>query len=230
VNPQEKKPEKLRRRARLTIPVAEGERFFFEKVSVEGSTVFEPKLLEKLFAWKEGKPASRAVIADGMKSIDTIYRSRGYIYVFMNPEYTEKPGHKVDIVVKVTEGDQYKLGRVEFVGNKTTRDKVLRRELQLFEGDTLDMETFRKSLFKITQLGYFKVEEDPDFRVNSEKKVVDVTIKGTDTNRNEVQFGAGYSQLDGLFGQFQFSTRNFLGRGDTIGIQLQRGNRSNFFD
>ncbi|HMA54747.1 MAG TPA: BamA/TamA family outer membrane protein, partial [Acidobacteriota bacterium] len=89
---------------------------------------------------------------------------------------------------------------------------------------------FKKSLFKVTQLGYFKIEEDPDFRVNPEKKTVDVSIKGTDTNRNEVQFGAGYSQLDGLFGQFQFNTRNFLGRGDTLGFQFQRGNRSNFFD
>ena len=94
----------------------------------------------------------------------------------------------------------------------------------------MDMETFKKSLQKVTQLGYFKVEEDPDFRVNNEKKTVDIPIKGTDTNRNEVQFGAGYSQLDGLFGQFQFSTRNFLGRGDTLGLQFQRGNRSNFFD
>ena len=148
----------------------------------------------------------------------------------MNPENTEKPNHVVDVVVKITEGDQYRLGRIEFVGNKTTRDKVLRRELQVFEGDIIDMETFKKSLFKVTQLGYFKIEEDPDFRVNAEKKTVDVTIKGTDTNRNEVQFGAGYSQLDGLFGQFQFNTRNFLGRGDTLGVQFQRGNRSNFFD
>ena len=152
-----------------------------------------------------------------MKAIDAIYRSRGYIYVFMNPENTEKPKHIVDVAVKITEGDQYRLGRIEFTGNKTTRDKVLSRELQVFEGDIMDMETFKKSLFKVTQLGYFKIEEDPDFRVNPEKKTVDVSIKGTDTNRNEVQFGAGYSQLDGLFGQFQFNTRNFLGRGDTLG-------------
>ncbi|HMM33687.1 MAG TPA: BamA/TamA family outer membrane protein, partial [Thermoanaerobaculia bacterium] len=57
-----------------------------------------------------------------------------------------------------------------------------------------------------------------------------VTIKGIDTNRNEIQFGAGYSQLDGVFGQFQFATRNFLGRGDTISVQFQRGGYSNFFD
>ncbi len=229
-NPLEKRREKIKRRVRITIPIVEGERFYFGKLTVEGSVLFRPDQLERFFGYKTGKPMSRAIVADGMKSIDAVYRSRGYIYVFMNPENTEKPNHVVDVVVKVTEGDQYRLGRIEFTGNKTTRDKVLRRELQVFEGDIMDMETFKKSLFKVTQLGYFKIEEDPDFRVNPDKKTVDVSIKGTDTNRNEVQFGAGYSQLDGLFGQFQFNTRNFLGRGDTLGVQFQRGNRSNFFD
>ena len=229
-NPRERRREKIKRRVRITIPIVEGEKFYFGKVTVEGSTVFRPDQLERFFGYRAGKPMSRAVIAEGMKAIDATYRSRGYIYVFMNPENTEKPNHVVDVVVKTTEGDQYRLGRIEFTGNKTTRDKVLRREMQVFEGDIMDMETFKKSLFKVTQLGYFKIEEDPDFRVNPEKKTVDVSIKGTDTNRNEVQFGAGYSQLDGLFGQFQFNTRNFLGRGDTLGVQFQRGNRSNFFD
>ncbi|MGA7992257.1 MAG: outer membrane protein assembly factor BamA [Thermoanaerobaculia bacterium] len=230
VNPKERRPDKIKRRAKITIPIVEGERWYFGKLNVDGSTVFRPEILERFFPYRAGRPLSRAVIADGMKAIEAIYRGRGYIYVFMNPEYSEKRDHVVDVSVKIAEGDQYRLGRVEFQGNKTTRDKVLRRELQLYEGDIMDMETFKKSILKVSQLGYFKVEEDPDFKVNNEKKTVDISIKGTDTNRNEVQFGAGYSQLDGLFGQFQFSTRNFLGRGDTLGLQFQRGNRSNFFD
>ena len=230
VNPQETRPGKMKRRARITIPVVEGERFYFGNVTVEGATVYQKARLEKGFVYKHGKPLNRSALVDGVKSIDALYRSKGYIYVFMNPEYEEKPNRIVDVTVRLTEGDQYRLGRVEFTGNKTTRDKVLRRELQIDEGQILDMERFKKGLFKITQLGYFKIEEDPDFKVSSERKQVDVTVKGTDTNRNEVQFGAGYSQLDGFFGQFQFSTRNFLGRGDTVGVQFQRGNRSNFFD
>ncbi len=232
VNPQERRRDKVKRRARIEIPIVEGERFYFGDLKIEGATVFPPDRLLRFFPWSPGKPLSRAVLADGMKTLDEIYRGRGYIYAFVNPEYVERPGegNLVDVVVRVTEGDMFRLGRVEFTGNKTTKDKVLRRELQLFEGDVLDMELFKKGLFKISQLGYFKVEEDPEFRVNGEKKVVDVTVKGIDTNRNEIQFGAGYSQLDGVFGQFQFSTRNFLGRGDTIGVQFQRGGYSNYFD
>ncbi len=232
VNPGETRRDKVKRRARIEIPLVEGERFYFGDVKVEGTTVFPGDRLLQFFDWSPGKPLKRSALVDGMKTLDEIYRGRGYIYAFMNPEYTERPGegNLVDVVVRVTEGDMFRVGRVEFTGNKTTKDKVLRREIPLFEGDVLDMESFKKGLLKLSQLGYFKIEEDPDFRVDPEKKVVDVTIKGLDTNRNEVQFGAGYSQLDGVFGQFQFSTRNFLGRGDTISVQFQRGGYSNFFD
>ena len=232
VNPKETRREKVRRRARIEIPLVEGERFYFGDVKVEGASVFPGDRLLRFFDWRPGKPLKRAALVDGIKTLDEIYRGRGYIYAFMNPEYTERPGegNLVDVVIRVTEGEMFRVGRVEFTGNKTTRDKVLRREIPLFEGDVLDMESFKKGLLKLSQLGYFKIEEDPDFRVDPEKKVVDVTVKGIDTNRNEIQFGAGYSQLDGVFGQFQFSTRNFLGRGDTLSAQFQRGGYSNFFD
>ncbi len=230
VNPHEKLADKIKRRVRITIPIVEGDLFFFGTLKVEGSTIFPGANLEKLFAYTPGKPLSRTILEDGIKTLNEAYQGRGHIYAFMNPEFSEKPNHVVDVTIRITEGDQYKLGRVEFSGNKTTRDKVLRRELPLFEGGVMNMEVFKKGLLKVNQLGYFKIEEDPEFRVNPDLKTVDVTVKGTDTNRNEVQFGAGYSQLDGLFGQFQFNTRNFLGRGDLLGIQFQRGSRSNFID
>ncbi len=230
VNPEEKRPGKTKRRAKLTIPIVEGEQFYLGKLSVEGSTVIAGEALQSLFVTRPGKPLNRGALTDGMKSIETLYRERGYIYIYSNPEYTDQSNHVVDVTIKITEGDQFRLGRVEFSGNKTTKDKVLRREMIVNEGDILDMEALKKAIFKITQLGYFKIEEDPDFRVNPDLKTVDVTIKGQDTNRNEIQFGAGYSPTDGLFGQFQFATRNFLGRGDTLGVQFQRGGYSNYFD
>ncbi|HQR45015.1 MAG TPA: outer membrane protein assembly factor BamA [Thermoanaerobaculia bacterium] len=230
VDPRETRSDKVKRRVRITIPIVEGERFYFGTVKVEGATVFSGPRLEKAFEYTPGKPLSRAVIEDGLKTLDGLYRSRGYIYAFMNPEFTEKGKNVVDVTIRLTEGDQYRLGRVEFSGNKTTRDKVLRREIPLNEGDIMDIEIFKKGIQKITQLGYFKIEEDPDYKVNPDQKTVDITLKGTDVNRNEVQFGAGYSQLDGFFGQFQFNTRNFLGRGDTLGVQFQKGSTSNFLD
>ena len=94
----------------------------------------------------------------------------------------------------------------------------------------MNMEAIKKSLQKLQQLGYFKVTEEPDFQVRREEKKVDLTVKGTETSKNEIQFGAGYSALDGFFGQFSFQTRNFLGRGEVLGASAQLGRISDYYD
>ena len=107
------------------------------------------------------------------------------------------------MVVDVYEGDRFRLGRLEFVGNTKTQDKVLRREVRLIEGDWMNMSLFKRSVFKVNQLGYFKLKEDPvEFKFDEPNKRVNVTIKGEEVGRTDIQFGAGYSELDGFFGQF----------------------------
>jgi outer membrane protein insertion porin family len=142
----------------------------------------------------------------------------------------EVANHRVDIDLHIFEGDKFYLGRLEVTGNTSTRDKVIRREFALNEGDVLDMEAVKKSLQKMQQLGYFKIGEEPDFGVRKDEKKIDMTIKGQETSRNEIQFGAGYSALDGVFGQFNFQTRNFLGRGEILGLAAQIGKVSSYYD
>jgi outer membrane protein insertion porin family len=87
-----------------------------------------------------------------------------------------------------------------------------------------------ESVFKVNALGYWKLEEEPlEFDFDEEKKRVNVNVSGNEVGRNDIQFGAGYSELDGFFAQAQFNTRNFLGRGNTLGVSLQIGRRSDFY-
>jgi outer membrane protein insertion porin family len=158
-----------------------------------------------------------------------LYRRAGYIYAFINPEYEEIDNNVVNVRLNIFEGDQFRLGRLEFAGNTVTKDKVLRREIFLEEGDIMDMETFKASMYKLGQLGYFKITENPDFKVNPESKTVDIVVKGQEEGKNDVQFGGGYSEAYGFFAQFQFATRNFLGEGENLGVSFQRGRRQNFF-
>ena len=137
--------------------------------------------------------------------------------------------NQLDVHISIYEGDQFHLGRLEFGGNTTTKDKVLRREIFIEEGDVMDMEAFKQSIYKLGQLGYFKASDNPDFKVNPDKKTVDVTIKGDEQGKNDVQFGGGYSEGGGAFIQTSFSTRNFLGEGENLGLAFQRGNRQNYF-
>jgi outer membrane protein insertion porin family len=237
------KPKKIKRRARITIPIVEGERFYTANIRVvrvnqQGQPADPPEptvlpsnvLLKEFSELPPGSVLNRERLVEALQRIEARYKSRGYIYWFADPEYREVGNHRVDVDVKIYEGDKFYLGRLEVKGNTTTRDKVIRREFALNEGEVMNMEAIKKSLQKLQQLGYFKIAEEPDFSVRPADKKVDMVIKGTEASKNEIQFGAGYSALDGFFGQFSFQTRNFLGRGEIIGASAQVGRISNYYD
>jgi outer membrane protein insertion porin family len=228
-NPSQKNAKKIKKKVRITIPLVEGEKFYFGKITLateEGDPkVFPRAELTKAFRFcSEGSVMSRARLYEAFAEIEQKYRSRGYIYFFIDPQY-QKPtaDRRVDIVAKLFEGDQFRLGRLEFAGNTSTREKVFRREVAVDEGDILDMDAFKKSVLKISQLGYFKMSEDPTFTPDNQAKKVNVVMKGQETSRNELNFGAGYSGFDGFFGQFSFGTRNFLGTGELLSASAQIG-------
>ncbi len=222
-----KNPKKAR--VKVVIPVKEGEVHTFGEVTVSGNNVFTADQIIGDWPLKKGEIVRRKAIQTRADAFGEAYRSRGYIYAYVNPEYVEKPGNIVDVHMLVYEGDQFHLGRLEFQGNTTTKDKVLRREIFLEEGQIMDMETFKQSLYKLGQLGYFKVTDNPDFKVNPESKTVDITVKGSEEGKNDIQFGGGYSEGGGFFVQSQFATRNFLGEGENFSIGYQKGLRLNYF-
>jgi outer membrane protein insertion porin family len=135
----------------------------------------------------------------------------------------------VDVTMRVNEGKQYYVNRITFVGNTTTRDNVIRRELRLLEGAPFNTEALKFSIKRLNQLGYFKALEGDAISVDKTPGAdnkVDVQLKFEEQNRNQLTFGAGVSQFDGFFGQLSFQTSNFLGRGETFTLSAQQGNRA----
>ena len=216
-------------RVRVTIPVREGTIHKFGKVSVSGNKLFTNEQIIGDWPLKEGDTLRRKPIQTRADAFGEAYRMRGYIYAYVDPEYVERENNVVDVNFRVFEGDQFKLGRLEFTGNTTTKDKVLRREIFLEEGMIMDMETFKQSIYKLGQLGYFKINDNPDFKVNQQSKTVDITVKGIEEGKNDIQFGGGYSEGGGFFLQSQFATRNFLGEGESFSASYQHGRRTDYF-
>ncbi|HEX4495893.1 MAG TPA: outer membrane protein assembly factor BamA [Thermoanaerobaculia bacterium] len=221
-----------KRRMFITIPVEEGERWKFGQVSVEGNKVYPEKNLLRVFERKATGWLKSKVVDDGVKAITDAYHNTGYIFARIEPELVERPDRVADLVIHITEGDQFKVGRIEVQGNERTKDKVLRRELRVYEGGLVNVTAIRNSVTKVNQLGYFKLnEENPvDIDTDSEKKKVNLLFKGEESDRTQLQFGGGWSQLDGFFGQFGISTKNFLGRGEEIGISVQTGDLRKYYD
>ncbi len=136
----------------------------------------------------------------------------------------------VDVTMRMQEGKQYFVNRITFVGNSTTRDNVIRREIRLFEGGVFNTEALKFSIKRLNQLGYFKqLEGGKDLTVDKTPGAdnkVDIKLKLEEQNRNQLTFGAGVSQYEGFFGQLSFQTANFMGKGETLTLSLQQGSRA----
>jgi outer membrane protein insertion porin family len=230
--PQATDPKDQKRRLMLTIPIEEGDRWKFGSVSIDGNKVYGDEILLKVFEHREGAWLGAKVIDEGVKAVQDLYQNSGYIFARVQPELTEKPGQVADVVIHVSEGDQYKVGRIEFDGNDRTMDKVLRRELRLQEGRVMSIGAIRNSITKVNQLGYFKLNQEDPVKIDydGEKKLVNLDFKGTEAERTELQFGGGWGEFEGFFGQFSIATKNFLGRGEQVAFSFQSGRFRDLFD
>lgn len=222
-----------KRRLRLDIPVEEGRRWKLGEITIEGNTLFSDQVLLQQFKRPRGGWLRSKTVEDGLKAIDEAYRNSGHIFVRVESELKERDAKTADLLVKIEEGDQYRVGRLEFTGNTRTRDKVLRREFRVHEGMVLNMGGLKNSIYKINQLGYFKLDEDDPIKFDnfdSEKKTVDLVVQGQEADRTELQIGGGWSELDGFFGQLSVRTQNFMGRGESVGVAFQSGRYRDEFD
>ena len=230
--PNAERLEGRKRQLALVVPIEEGPRWKLGEIDVEGAEVLPEALLRQMFKEPQGGWLRSDLIDEGVEQIGELYRNSGYIFADVKLEIVEREDLVADLLVTVEENDQFRVGRLEFTGNERTRDRVLRRQMLLKEGDVFNSGMLRTSLLRLSQLEYYVVNEDDPVEVNYDTghQKVDLVVKGTEAGQTEVQFGGGYSELDGFFVQSALRTRNFLGRGETVGVSIQTGRYRDIFD
>ena len=175
--------------------------------------------VRSLFKMNEGDVYNDSRFKKAYEKLRDVYGSLGYFQWTGGTERKPDPEKKVvDVTVKMEEDKQYFLGKLNFTGNDSTRDKVIRREIYMNEGDVFNTEALKMSIKRVNQLGYFKpMESAPDIQPSQEAdNKVDVTFKVQEQNRNQFTFGGGVSGYEGAFINASFSTTNFLGAGETV--------------
>jgi len=213
----------------ITIPIEEGEPYRVGDVKFEGMKIFKPELVLPIFKIKEGEIYSEKKLKKGFEKLREAYGAQGYFqYTGFTRRTPNRDKKTVDLVLDVNEDKQYFVGKINFAGNDSTRDKVIRREVYLTEGDVFNTELLKLSIRRINQLGYFKPIEAAPALAQSEmaENKIDVTLKVEEQNRNQFTFGGGVSGLEGKFLNASFQTSNFLGQGETFQISAQTGKRT----
>ena len=154
-----KKPVKL---MRLEIPVTEGEQYRMGTLKFEGLTVLKEAFVRTYFKMVPGDVYNDAKFKKAYEKLRDVYGSLGYFQWTGGTQRKPDPERKVvDITVKMEEDKQYFVGRINFTGNDSTRDKVIRREIYMNEGEVFNTEALKMSIKRVNQLGYFKPMEGP---------------------------------------------------------------------
>jgi outer membrane protein insertion porin family len=222
---REKKDKKSKRWIHLTVPIEEGDQYQVGRIAIEGNTVLSDAEILARLPLRTGMIFSDRALKLGTKVIEEDYGARGYFYVSLDPRI-EKHDYVADLTLEVTEDKKYFVDRIEFSGNTTTRDKVLRRELRLYEEDLFNVRLLRLGMRKIAQLGYWQIGDDPVVNPRADRAKVDIEVQGIEANRNEIQVGGGVSGVEGGFFQASYATRNFLGRGEILSTFIQVGSQA----
>jgi outer membrane protein insertion porin family len=215
----------------LTVPIVEGSQYKLGTMSVSGSTVFsEREVLADVFI-KPGSVVNSSLLDLGVKRMQRRYEDKGYAYATVRREIDRRPEEKLaDVRFIVNEDKPYYVGRIEFSGNTSTQDKVLRREFRLNEVALFSRSALDLSVGKVNQLGYYEVRpEEVAIQPVEGTNKVQINVAGQEKGRNEIQIGGGYSGTDGAFFTGLYATKNFLGRGQVLSLSLQLGGRRNLY-
>jgi outer membrane protein insertion porin family len=219
------------KRADVTVDVEEGRRYTLNKVNYVGVKLFRTTdfLTRDVFKMAPGEIFSTGKLRKGMDEMQKLYGGFGYIDFVPEPSFDLLPNSdKLDLTINVDEGKQFFVRRIDFSGNTTTRDKVIRRELLLDEGDMFSTRMWELSILRLNQLGYFetlKEKEAADIKRDTRNNTVDITLKVKERGKNSIGLQGGVSGIAGSFIGFNYSTNNFLGLGETLSIESQLGDR-----
>ncbi len=222
-------PNKPGKRADITIPVEEGRQYHLAKINFVGVKFFRTPetLMRPIFGMGEGDVFSTAKLRKGFEQLRKLYGEFGFIDFVAEPSFEPQPNSdQIDLTLNFDEGKQFFVRRIDFSGNTTTRDKVIRREVLLNEGELFNTRMWEMSILRLNQLGYFEVlkeEEAAKIERDTKNNTVDITLKVKERGKNSVQLSGGVSGISGSFVSFGYSTNNFLGVGETLSISFAVG-------
>lgn len=212
----------------VSVAVKEGPQYYVDSVEIEGDLLFKKEDLEDLVTLEVGEVYDRQKFEESLEQIKNRYTDVGYAFAEIVPEVNpDEQTRRVSVKFKVNKGSLAYIERIELIGNTRTRDKVVRRELFIKEGDLFSGPGIRKSKEMLMRRGYFD-EVSIKWRKGSAPDLVIVDIEVKERMQGQFVVGVGFSSLENFVGTAQVSHNNLLGYGWKFSLQGELGRyRSN---
>ena len=219
------------RSTNITIPIEEGDRFRMGTLHVRNANpdeglFFKTAYLESIFPIKKGEIFSVAKVRKAIEDYTKLYGNFGFIDFTAVPDTQVHPETKtIDLTFAFDQQKQFFVRRIDFTGNTGTRDKVIRRELLLNEGDMFRNNLWELSLLRLNQLDYFEAvkPENAEIKRNVKQGTVDILLKLKEKGKQSISLTGGVSGFAGTYIGLTYQTNNFLGLGETLTLSTQLG-------
>ena len=215
----------------IKIRIKEGKRFKFGKIIISGDLL--QKSRDELFASlkiKEGENYNREEIIKDIDLLTQACNDEGYAYADINPKVdTREKEQLVDVDFQIIKGELVYINRIGISGNTVTRDKIIRRQLDVVEGDLYSSSKLKNSYGNLNRLRYF---EEVDFQTEKgpDKDKMDINIRVKEKNTGMFMVGAGYSANEQAIIMGQIVQNNFLGYGQILSFKASLGSTTNNYE
>jgi outer membrane protein insertion porin family len=205
----------------ITIRIEEGEQYSVGAVDFSGDLIEAKERLDELADLTPGEVFNRSTLGQDLLRLKTRYEDDGYAYANITPATSVDSDKKlISITFDIQQGQKVYYERINIVGNTKTRDKVVRRELRIYEGELTSASRRELSRRRVNALGYFEKVDVKTRRGSSDTlQIVDIEIKEKATGT--FQIGAGFSSAESFIATAQIAQDNFLGRGQSVALSAQ---------
>ncbi|MGM0784653.1 MAG: outer membrane protein assembly factor BamA [Pseudomonadota bacterium] len=207
----------------VTVNINEGQQYRLGDIRFQGDLHISESEARDLLTVESGEIFSRSDVTESSEALRNRLGAEGF--AFANVEGVPQPGadeDSVDLTFRVDPGQRAYVRRIEFVGNTTTQDEVLRREMIQMEGAPASTESISQSRQRLERLGFFRQVEVETQPVAGEPDKLDVTYEVEEQPSGSISASIGYSQSAGVIYGAALSQNNFLGTGNRVNVGAQR--------
>ncbi len=201
--------------------IIEGPKFKIGEISFKGDLLKTSEEFLEVMASDDQKYFSQQVIMKDLSELQAIYGDQGYAYANIVPRPIMNDKTEImDLVFQIDKGEKVSIGEIKITGNTKTRDKVIRRELKLIEGELYNETSKRNSLANLNRLGFFKAVDLQPITDSGDPAVMDLNVQVEETSTGTLNLGVGFGGFQGFAVQGSMNQTNLFGQGKNVGFSI----------
>lgn len=206
----------------ITVNVTEGESYSIREIKLSGDLVVDPEEILELIELSPGDTFSRTKMVNTTEAIRKRLGKEGFTFANINAVPELHDDQTVTLTLMVAPGKRTYVRRINFSGNVTTKDEVLRREITQMEAGSASTDAIKNSKARLERLGYFKTVQVDTPRVAGFDDQIDVNYTVEEQPSGSLSASVGYSQNSGIIFGAGVKQSNFLGSGTNVGFNVSR--------